>query len=103
VEDAVAYTIAVFEEEDPSAPTTYAEMALSKAPVLEQDIPDRALSWAPSANRCLCGGAYVWYVGAVSVDNAVEWSEGKTFTVNALCTRFKNKPIFQLWSWVLFQ
>ena len=60
VEDAVSYQITIFKPDETPLPVSFGEMALTKDPMLEQTIADRGLSWTPSADRCLPGGAYVW-------------------------------------------
>ena len=84
VEDAASYKIAVFEADELTAALTYGEMELLKPSDLEQAIPERGFSWTPSADRCLPGGTYVWYVAAVNIDGFLSWSEGRLFTVDAL-------------------
>ena len=60
VADAASYRVSVFTLGQMEESLPYEDMALLKAPVLEQIITDRGYSWTPSADRCLLGGAYVW-------------------------------------------
>ena len=60
VEDAVSYRVAVFALDEISVPHPHGEISLSQTPVLDQAIPDRGLSWTPSADSCLPGGTYMW-------------------------------------------
>ena len=84
VPESGSYLVSVFELEEASDPLSREEMMAPAGPVLEKEIPEGGLSWKPSTRRALCGGTYVWYVGAVNSDKSVEWSGGTVFTVDAL-------------------
>jgi hypothetical protein len=73
--------VVVFEATGRKAPT-YEEMSANASPVLVEEIPGKALSWTPSADKPLInGGSYVWYVGAMVNAAQGQWSEGRRFVV----------------------
>ena len=84
VTEATGYKLAVFAYDAIERPLYYEQIAVMQTPVLENDIPVRALSWTPSADQGLCARTYVWYVAAVQWGEVLEWSEGRVFSVDAL-------------------
>ena len=84
VTEATGYKLAVFTYDAIERPSFYEDIEATQTPVLEHDIPVRALSWTPSADQGLCAGSYVWYVAAVQWGEVLEWSEGLVFEVDAL-------------------
>ena len=84
VTEATGYKVVVFANYADQLPMYYEDIEATQTPVLEHDIPVRALSWTPSADQGLCAGSYVWYVAAVQWGEVLEWSEGLVFKVDAL-------------------
>ena len=84
VTEATGYKLKVFAYDAAELLPFYEDIATVQTPVLEYDIPVRALSWTPSADLGLCAGTYVWYVAAVQWGEVLEWSEGRVFRVDAL-------------------
>lgn len=91
VEEASAYTVAIFEMQT-SKILPYKEMRAIASPVLSFNIGAPSLSWTPSSGECLTRGMkYVWYVRGVDQDGKGQWSEPKGFEVEASALTLEQK------------
>jgi hypothetical protein len=81
--NAAAYRIEVYEQVTVDV-LPHDQMQALSSPILAREIAAPALSWTPSTGECLSRGLnYVWYVQGVDSLGLEQWSEGRTFQIEA--------------------
>jgi len=81
--NAEAYRIEVYEQVTVDV-LPHDQMQALSSQILAREIAAPALSWTPSTGECLSRGLnYVWYVQGVDSLGIEQWSEGRTFQIEA--------------------